>query len=168
MTKLKPTHQRILSETAARIFEDAAFAFADESRAEIEPQGILSEIGAAVDFAGDFAGTLALTAPEELATVLAANMLGVEEGDPEATEKPADALGEIVNMICGNFLPAVAGDRAEFRIGAPRSVKASVCRRAVSAQVEVGSMAMCSLIIEDRLVDIFVFMDGHPARGLAE
>ena len=112
-------YRQILFDTAQRILQDAAFAFidpADEDGASLDPGPFMA---CSVAFAGPFRGAMALASGARLAATLAANMLGVDEDDPDATRKKADALGEILNMICGNVLPEIAGARAEFAITAP-------------------------------------------------
>ena len=48
---------------------------------------------------------------------LAANMLGVDEAPGSAEQ--ADALGELANVLCGNLLPAIAGEQHVFILEAP-------------------------------------------------
>jgi len=114
-------YRELLFQTARKVFEEAAFALVDppEEGAGDERSEAIS---VAVDFEGPFSGFLALSAERELAVIFAANMLGTDEDDPDADAKCLDALKELVNMICGNLLPAVAGMGPEFRIQAPREI----------------------------------------------
>jgi hypothetical protein len=77
------SRQQALLETAQRIFEDAAFAFVDapeDSDGENNGGPILTTL---VEFQGPFTGRMLLAAPAQLGKMIAANMLGVEEDDPE-------------------------------------------------------------------------------------
>ena len=80
--------------------------------------------GVRVAFAGPFAGALALRVSEDVATALAANMLGVDAVDA-GDRLVHDALGEVANVICGNLLPELAGRMAVFHLGAPEPVPAA-------------------------------------------
>jgi len=114
------SYPQTLSETVQRIFERAAFVLMDFPDEEPGPNAAAAESAAAkVQFSGSFSGEMCFLANHRLAVILAGNMLGLEEDDPEAFSRSADALGEVLNMICGNFLPLVAGTRAEFQINAP-------------------------------------------------
>ena len=50
---------------------------------------------------------------------LANNMLGLDDDADITDAEQQDALKEILNVICGNVLPAIAGDQVEFNIEAP-------------------------------------------------
>jgi CheY-specific phosphatase CheX len=80
--------------------------------------------GVRVTFAGPFAGALTVRVSDDVATTLAANMLGVDAiaGEDRLVR---DALGEVANVICGNLLPELAGRAAVFHLGAPEPVPAS-------------------------------------------
>ena len=119
------TYPQTLFETAQRILEQAAFALPDLPEDEIE-QARAVAVACKVQFTGLFSGEMCFQADEHLARIMAANMLGIDENDPDAAQKRKDAVGEILNMICGNFLPLVAGTRAEFKIGAPVEIPEEV------------------------------------------
>lgn len=114
------SYPQTLSETVQRIFEQAAFVLTDFPDEDADPEAAAAgSVAAKVQFSGPFSGEMCFLANRRLSVILAGNMLGIEEDDPEALNRSADALGEILNMICGNFLPLVAGTRAEFNISAP-------------------------------------------------
>ena len=50
--------------------------------------------------------------------LIAANMLGVDETPSESQQD--DALGEIINVICGNMLPNISSPEAVFDVGIPQ------------------------------------------------
>ena len=51
---------------------------------------------------------------------LASNMLGLDMADgPASPGQQEDALKELMNVICGNLLPEIAGCEAIFNVGAP-------------------------------------------------
>jgi CheY-specific phosphatase CheX len=72
----------------------------------------------AVPFTGPFDGTLTVAVSDGVMSELAANMLGIELRAIDASGR-LDALKELANVICGNLLPAIAGTKPVFHIGAP-------------------------------------------------
>ncbi len=73
-----------------------------------------------VDFAGPFNGTLFLAVSESMLPELAGNMLGLlDDGTGPSLEQQHDALKELINVICGNVLPSLAGTEPVFQVCAP-------------------------------------------------
>jgi CheY-specific phosphatase CheX len=106
---------QLLRQATEQTFEALAFMFPSEP-AQSRPE---PTVAAEVAFTGPRAGCVRLTIPRRLAAPLAGNMLGLEDEQP-TTEQQADALGEMANVICGNLLPALAGDEAVFDVLAPQ------------------------------------------------
>lgn len=112
-------YHRILSEHSKKIFEEAAFTFVDVNG---DGGGCENAICVALEFTGAFSGGLAVRAAEKAARTAAANMMALDEDSEDAALRAPDAIGEILNMICGNALPEIAGAAPEFKIGAPRRI----------------------------------------------
>ena len=78
---------------------------------KLEPQPGLTppplEFTAMVGLAGQLCGVLTLRCSAQSATLMASKMLGVEP--KQADEHMWDALGEICNMIAGNFKNKLTG-----------------------------------------------------------
>jgi CheY-specific phosphatase CheX len=106
---------QLLRQATEQTFEALAFMFPSEPM-QSPPEPTMA---AEVAFTGPQAGCLRLTIPRRLAAPLAGNMLGLEDEQP-TPEQQADALGEMANVICGNLLPALAGDDAVFDVLAPK------------------------------------------------
>jgi CheY-specific phosphatase CheX len=140
-----PIYQQILFDTARRILQEAAFAFIDQPAGGYKPGGAF--MACSVAFNGPFHGAMALAAGESLAATLAANMLGVDESDPDADQKKMDALGEILNMICGNVLPEIAGARAEFAITAPEPLTETQFENMLS-RVSQRKLTTADIVVE--------------------
>jgi len=113
----------IISSIAAVTLEQMAFIFSEPDpdpgpgETEFSDATVVS-----VSFIGPVSGSLCMTIPSETLPELSANMLGVDEADT-TPEQHADALKETMNVICGNLLPAMAGDKAIFDINAPEIVE---------------------------------------------
>jgi len=74
-----------------------------------------------VAFHGPLHGSLDLKVSPELLPVLAANMTGSDEPPSEAEQW--DALGEMLNVICGNMLPLLTDAKAVYDVAAPTSCR---------------------------------------------
>ena len=108
--------QRVAEET----FE--ALAFMMPMPADDEPSADAPTVIASVRFAGPFAGTLLLTVEQAMLAELAGNMLGMMDPDDLTAEQQIDGLKELLNVICGNLLPELAGEEAVFDVLAPEMI----------------------------------------------
>jgi CheY-specific phosphatase CheX len=149
----------VLRETLARAaeqtFEGLAFMFAlspDEPPSPEPPSA-----AASVAFGGPFSGTLIVSVADVMLPQLAANMLGLDDGAEPSPDKQHDALKELANVVCGHFLPLLAGPTAVFDVEAPRfladdPVPASCRGRAPSAVTRLSldaGQAVLALFIDD-------------------
>lgn len=86
-----------------------------------KPAGKPSPSGSgAAGTGGKCDGGLVLAVPEALARTIAANFLGMDEDDPIVEQHGSDALGEILNVICGHLLTALYGRDEVFDLSIPR------------------------------------------------
>ena len=110
-----------LAEVTIDTLEKLAFLFASpvEAPPEVEESNLAT---VRVEFTGAFAGGMEMSLSGPVLSELAANMLGAMEGEALTPDEQQDALKELVNVICGNLLPAIGGDNAEFNIHAPQAV----------------------------------------------
>ena len=108
-----------LSNTIDKAFSELAFMIPDETETKsiYETQW---EYICKVDFTGPFQGQLIAGIDAKLVEPLVENMIGVEPGEalPEGVCQ-LDAFKELINVVCGNFLPLIAGDQVVFDISAP-------------------------------------------------
>lgn len=127
-----------LHQAAVLTFEQLSFLL---HMPEVEREGVAGQesVVAQVEFYGPFAGRVEVAAPVSLTGVLAANMLGEDEGITEAQR--LDALMEVANVLCGNLLPRIGGGEAVFRMRAPQirqDEPGSGDGGACAGEVEVG------------------------------
>lgn len=107
----------VLVKIAVDALEKLAFMFAfPEDDETLIPDEL--PLTARTTFSGPFCGTLLMSFSETVLPELTANMLGVDE-EETSPEQQMDACRETLNVICGNLLPAIAGDQAVFSITMP-------------------------------------------------
>jgi CheY-specific phosphatase CheX len=109
-----------LDEVLCEVLEKQAFLFPDKTPADALPKQAGNMLFAHIKFSGSVAkGELGFYAPEDMCREIAANFLGVDDDATEAATQAADALKEILNMVCGNFLTALAGGSVIFDLSVP-------------------------------------------------
>ncbi len=120
----RPTSE-LLTGVVVDTLEKMAFLFAFSQ--EANGSGAVTEPleTAEVSFCGPCSGRLQFGLSASVMTELAGNMLGAEDTATLSIEEQHDALKELVNVICGNLLPAIGGQEAEFSIGSPQIVGAA-------------------------------------------
>jgi CheY-specific phosphatase CheX len=106
--------------TASRVFEQAAFMFADE----VETIDTDLVLGVSLKFTGENNGTVELWTVKELAIAIADNLLG--EIDALSEEKLqarlVDALKEMLNMIAGNLITDLFGTAPVYNLEIPEVI----------------------------------------------
>ena len=112
--------QNVIDEVFCKVLEKQAFLFPDKTpAAELPPQSG-NMLCANIAFSGDAGkGKISFYAPETMCQEIAANFLGIEPDSDEAISKAPDALKEMLNMVCGNFLTDFAGAEAVFDLKVP-------------------------------------------------
>lgn len=149
---------RTLYEVAEECLRIAAFSYASETDSTVSDCPPEEELlGSRIDFAGPIQGSISLLIPLDLATSLAANMTAQDESDPDTAAKRPDAVAEILNMICGRFLPRVRPDARSFSIGIPRSETQEELRFDARQRPVEGSLPDGRLCLD---IDV----EGYPAR----
>jgi CheY-specific phosphatase CheX len=123
---MNPPYKDILDAVARETFENMAFLLVMDDEGDFTDNAArpAPAIGAKVSFAGPASGEVYLTVSAEALPALTNNMLGTEDaldGSPSATpDQQTDALKELLNVVCGNLLPRLAGTQAVFDVHAPQ------------------------------------------------
>jgi CheY-specific phosphatase CheX len=106
-----------LARLSATVLADCAFLLLKP----VEPGGPFDDaVHAVVGFSGATRGRLVLSASRELAERIAADMLGMESGDPEASAHAEEALGELSNVLLGILVARFCDCDAAWNLGPPR------------------------------------------------
>lgn len=108
----------VLGGVLENVLEQYAFMFCEPSEPEHMPEPDGSLLQVTMTFSGASRGALCVAVPQALAAELATNALGIdEEEQPEGAAD--DALRELLNIICGQTLTAVAGEEPVFDLSIP-------------------------------------------------
>lgn len=152
----------IVAGTAIETMEKLAFLFSfpDEERAEAFPG---PAIAGRVGFNGLFSGSLALRMSSSVLPELAVNMLGLDDEEETHPEMHQDAFKEMLNVICGNLLPALAGEEAEFSIDAPEVITADGGDDGIEFQ---KAASIVRLMLEDGYCDLVFFVDAKTPEDI--
>jgi len=147
----------ILTAVANDTLEKLAFlfAFADEERDHDSPD---PAVVGRVEFDGYFDGFLTMRISDSVIPELACNMLGLDDEAQVSNTQQQDALKELLNVICGNALPAIAGDEVEFNIATPEILPAMD-----SAHPDRIDNPACiaRLMLEEGSCDLYFFIEGE-------
>ncbi len=108
----RPTLTAIFSDVLANL----AFMFIDESQAEPPPGPWLET---SIQYQGAVRGRLSLCCPREFSETLAANLLGVDSMELEGAGPAEDAIRELLNVVCGQFVTARYGTETVFHLSIP-------------------------------------------------
>ena len=109
-----------LTATFLRVLEDVAMIFGETAAPEdLDTPAAWVEVLLAFD--GGARGRLRLLAAESVAAEVAASVLGLDPGDPEAHAEALDAFGELSNVTVGQLLTAIAGTGRVFHLDPPRA-----------------------------------------------
>jgi two-component system chemotaxis response regulator CheY len=99
-----------VDDVIATVLETFAFAFPEAASASELPEADGDLLCARIWFSGAASGTLSMAAPAELCVGMAANILGIDQDDPDALLRGADTLGEIVNIAAGHLATRIDAD----------------------------------------------------------
>lgn len=106
-----------------RMLEETAFLFSEESSRSLVFND--TPVGVGISYSGTESGELRVWAQPALMRTLAANMLGIEEMDPNALARRLDALGELLNIALGHCLTERFGEDQPVQMGLPRTLGAT-------------------------------------------
>jgi CheY-specific phosphatase CheX len=110
--------RQILARVVRNVLERFTFMFTDEADEEAANVWTGEYLHTVITFQGATNGALSLTAPMPLCSGMAANILGLDSGET-SPEMAADALRELANIICGELVVALFGDKAVFDLTVP-------------------------------------------------
>jgi CheY-specific phosphatase CheX len=126
-------YDEILFQTAQATFESLAFLFSFSGEENVNVIDD-SQLFAHVLFNGPFSGQLLLSISENILNELVQNMLGIESDEKISIEKMYDGLKELLNVVCGNLLPALVGKQEIFHINVPTTISQGEYKELIQKQ----------------------------------
>jgi len=111
---------KTLSATFLDIVEQLTFMFGDPEEKEDLDLELEDFTQASMTFTGDMVGSLTVVVPTSITAEIAANILGLEPEDISDDAMLNDAVGEMLNVVCGHVIMTIAGKDANFALQAPQ------------------------------------------------
>jgi chemotaxis protein CheY-P-specific phosphatase CheC len=112
--------------------------------------------GASISFVGPFSGRLVILASETILPDLVKNMLGLDAGEEVSLAQQHDALMELLSIVCGNVLPAVAGKKVMFNLDVPQILSPEEYDVLIKKQDPVSQV---TLELETGQIDFILFLE---------
>ncbi len=150
-----------VTEVARETMEKLAFVFVLDEAAAAE-SAAEPEHRVRVAFQGRRDGALEVALSDAALPELAANMLGVEDPAELSAGERTDALRELANVICGNLLPRLFGEEAEFALATPVAV------RDAAEQAGESPAADCRLALENGACRVRLFLRDASPRSMED
>lgn len=116
---MKNDHENLLRDIFSDVIEKLAFMFVEETEEKRFIKADSNFFQAKMTFAGAMTGAFTLVVSEKMCSEIAVNILGIVSEDKIGKAQMSDALKEVLNVVCGNFLTAFAGDRSVFELSLP-------------------------------------------------
>jgi len=112
--------QNTVIDVVTTLLEETAFIFSDLSKAtDISDERKKKMTGFCINYSNHGSGRVSVYAEKPITLIMAANMLGLEEGDSEAVKESENALKEFTNILAGNMITAVYGTAPIFDLSLP-------------------------------------------------
>ena len=139
---MQSEYEATLTEVFCDVLMKYAFMFGDISTKEEFPVDGTNYLHATIDFTGYRSGTLGISTSSDLCVQLAANVLGVDPDDENSINDAADALEELINIVCGQFLTTVFGEELIFDLSPPSVLQIGKAgwKRLLESEKSIGFM----------------------------
>jgi chemotaxis protein CheY-P-specific phosphatase CheC len=136
----------ILIKICCDVFESLSFMFGEAIDLDEVDSESESFINVSISYKGDRAGAIILIVSAKTAKILAYNILGIDEDEEDLPfESSMDALKELLNTICSQFITSRYGDEPVFDLTFPETKIISLDEW----QESVDSGNFLSLNVED-------------------
>ncbi len=111
--------QETVNATFLDVVEQLTFMFGEpENKNDMDTESV-DFVLASMSFVGDLNGRLSVAVPQRITAEIAANILGLEPEDLTDRAMLDDALGEMLNVVCGHVIMALVGTEANFKLNSP-------------------------------------------------
>lgn len=116
---MQTEQKELIGGVFCEVLEQLAFMFGEPADKDDLPSAGCQYVQAKMTFAGQRTGSVSLAVPDEMCLELAANILGTEPGQGLDAQQATDALKEVLNVVCGHFLTALAGEEPVVNLSVP-------------------------------------------------
>jgi CheY-specific phosphatase CheX len=141
-----------LVQVAIRVLERYAFLLGDPPAPGTQRAALPGPAwNITIAFNGPRAGVMGMVVPPDLAAQVAANLYS-EDASQVSQEQAADAVKELLNIVCGHYLHAIEGDKVLFTLSAPEQ---RTLTREEAAQY-VGGKSQAALVVEGSPLLLFI------------
>jgi len=112
----------ILIKVCCDVFESLSFMFGEAIDLDEVDSESETFINVSISYKGNRAGAVFFIVSDKTAKILAYNILGIDENEEDLpSESYMDALKELLNIICGQFITAMFGDEPVFDLTVPET-----------------------------------------------
>lgn len=112
-------HHDKIYQVFSDVLENLAFMFAEQAEKDDIPETISKSIEVGISFSGYANGALKLITTKEVCNEVAINLLGCLDASDLNPDSADDAIKELINITCGQFLTATAGTKPVFNLKPP-------------------------------------------------
>jgi CheY-specific phosphatase CheX len=109
----------MLSDVVPEVLESLAFMFAEPAEPGEPLPPSTDCVLASMEFDGPTKGSISLAAPGAWCDQLAGSILGEDDAEIDGATMRSDALGELLNVICGQFVTGLWGNEAIYNLTIP-------------------------------------------------
>lgn len=120
-------YRTVLTEVFCDILLQYAFLFGDECPKDELSVDDADCLKITIDFSGERSGDIGIAASTDLCAILTSNVLGEDPDDYEdLDENTSDAMEELLNVVCGQFLTAAFGEEPVIDMLPPIAARINV------------------------------------------
>jgi len=117
---MSENYTEILYQVLEESLENLAFMFAESIDTNEVAMTDTECTKVSMKFTGDlYNGSLIMIVPSNIASELAANILGIDDSSDDAMDLGDDSLKEVLNVICGRVLTEISGTEPLFDLSIP-------------------------------------------------
>lgn len=108
--------------TLTMVFSDVLANLAFMFTGEPPPEPLADDVWleGTIRYYGPVSGSLRLRCTRDFSIALAANLLGTDADHSDAEENANDAIKELMNILCGQFVTSAYGTGEVFRLTIPQ------------------------------------------------
>ena len=133
-----------MTDVISNIIETLAMMTVDNTE---QLEDFCPDFQAYIDFEGSVSGRLTLECTKQFANALAENLLGLESDKLEEAHR-WDAIGELLNVVCGNLVTEIFDPQKPFTLSVPQVSFADIESKPHSNENN-GNQEMTQFIIDD-------------------